>query len=99
MSIWDNVTEHDLQLAMDECDHYGLDLFRTRYGDFYQADSLHMYYPEQGTEKGPYEARPLVAAAYAYHCHHQRYLEPIDFQDNDAQKFLVSHYHFRHQFS
>jgi hypothetical protein len=58
---WNAVQMPNLLAAMNECDGTTLVAFRTKYGAFCQATDLHMYYGE----RGPYEARPLLAAAYA----------------------------------
>lgn len=69
------ITEQDLLLAMHECDHYGVEAFRTLYGErFQQARNLHMYSKHNThDQRGPYEARPLVAAAWAHHVRDRNY--------------------------
>ncbi len=57
---WENVQEAEILSAMTLCDHIGLSLFRERFGTFQEAKDAHMYL----NGRGPYEARPLVAAAY-----------------------------------
>lgn len=59
----------------------GLEKFREFYG-FQSARSLNMYL----NGRGPFEARPLIAAAYA----HMHRLTPADFMNNDAHDFLKS---------
>ena len=88
---WHHVTMQDLLNAMKECDHYGKERFRTRYGPFQRADNRLMSI----NGRGEYEARPLLAAAYAYNVHHAgRMLVPTDFMNNDAIDFLEATHGF-----
>ncbi len=86
---WRVITMRDLEHAMAECDHYGLEPFRNRHcNDFIAAHNIHMiHHSKPGRE---YEARPLIAAAYAYHTRHNgRSIGPTDFEGNDAHNFLI----------
>ena len=65
----------------------GMDAFRHHYNSgFREANNLHFYY--QG--RGPFEARPLIAAAYAIRYPNARRLQPTDFEGNDAHEYLLS---------
>ena len=47
---------------MSMCDALGRDVFRRHWGGtFTRADGQHVYHGN----RGPYEARPLIAAAYS----------------------------------
>lgn len=86
---WKNIEGNDLDLAMSECESLGLERFRNCYG-FHAAQKVYMYSPD---ERGPFEARPLIAAAYAKKNPDQR-LKPTAFFNNDAHSFLTSKFSF-----
>ncbi len=82
---WHAVTLPNLVAAMAQCDHVGVDEFRTMYGPFHPARNLRMSYPGR---RGNYEARPLLAAAYAHLAPRAGSLTPRNFRNNDAHEFL-----------
>lgn len=81
---WRNVQMLDLEAAMNECDQTTLDQFRARYGGFRPARNLYMYLGG----RGPYEARPLLAAAYFFR--HGNRIGPEAFTNNDGHDFLIN---------
>jgi hypothetical protein len=80
---WMDITLKDLMSAMDECDNLGLYAFREKYG-FRIAKNVHMY--RDG--RGPYEARPLIAAAHSNRFPLNEKVISQDFTGNDAHEFL-----------
>ena len=85
--LWENITMAEIFSAMTLCDHLGMVKFRSRYGNFHEASDLHMYYPG----RGPYEARPLIAAAYIHLYSAGAATKPLvspDFNSTDAHDFL-----------
>lgn len=80
---WRNLSLADIQAAMNECDQLGIVAFRTQYGNFQEASNIHIY----SGNRGPYEARPLIAGAYA-HANNGASLAPTDFLNDDAHVFL-----------
>ena len=87
---WNTVTMPGIQSAMTLCDHMGLDLFRNLYGTFQAAHDVHMYW----YGRGPYEARPLLAAAYSHLFPSSPHIQPNNFANNDAHNFLVNNFGF-----
>lgn len=86
---WKAVQMSNLAASMTECDQSTLPVFRRRYG-FYEAKNLHMFYGN----RGPYEARPLIAAAYANLFPLAAPIKSTDFMNNDAHEFLVQSFNF-----
>ncbi len=80
---WRNLSQADIQAAMNECDQLGIVTFRTKHGKFQEARNTHMY----SGNRGPYEARPLIAGAYA-HANNGASLAPKNFLNDDAHVFL-----------
>ena len=87
---WKAVKIPNLLAAMNECDLIGAVTFRKKYGNFHPAKNRNMYY----LGRGPYEARPLLAGAYANLFPHMPHLNPSDFINNDAHDFLVKKFEF-----
>jgi hypothetical protein len=87
---WKAVQLPNLLAAMDECQSKGVSVFRTTYGRFHEAKDRDMYY----CGRGPYEARPLLAAAYANLVPHGPHIGPKAFTNNDAHDFLVQRFGF-----
>ena len=83
---WNAVLMPNLQAAMNESDSFGLVSFRTCYGPFHPATDLHMYFGE----RGPYEARPLLAGAHADLFPHGPHIGPTAFTNNNGHDFLIS---------
>lgn len=74
-----------LEAAMCVCDAVGLENFRSHWGGtFTSAGNVHVYHDN----RGPYEARPLIAAAYSLRYPKANPLQPSDFQSTQAQKYL-----------
>jgi hypothetical protein len=88
---WRKVTIVEIQRAMTLCDGLGIDKFRTHIGSFHAARNLHMYW----NGRGPYEARPLLAAAFDYLIPSSPAMQPGNFIDNDAHEFLEQHFGFQ----
>lgn len=86
---WKKVTVAGIQSAMTLNDHLGLDKFRELYG-FHKAKDIHMYWHG----RGPYEARPLLAAAFAHLNPAVPAIKSTDFKDNDAHVFLAEKFGF-----
>ena len=87
---WKTIEFVDIEFAMKESDGLGLQQFREKYG-FHPAHSRHMYF----NGKGPYEARPLIAAAYSKKYPLQRELIPSDFVSSNAHIFLEEQFYFK----
>lgn len=81
---WQDLDMKALKLAMRECSRAGLENTREKYG-FRKARGAHMFHGETG----PFEARVLIAVAYAKQHPEARPLVPKDFKDGDAQQFLA----------
>ncbi|MDR5900475.1 hypothetical protein QC823_16040 [Halomonas vilamensis] len=80
------ITLHHLQLAMSHCDRTGLDAFREAcHPNFKAAKGKRVMY--QG--RGPYEPRPLTAAAHAVAYPDAPVLVPKDFKGDTARQFLL----------
>lgn len=87
---WTDVTLQSLQHAMQAC--LGIDAPNTaerlrqfrqqQHPRFRVANNVHMWFEDLG----PFEARPLIAAAYAYQFGAP--LAPGDFNGTDAHRFL-----------
>lgn len=85
------ITRHHLEQAMECCDRLGLDAFRRScHPGFKAAKGRRVTY--QG--RGPYEPRPLMAAAYSL-CHPQApALGPKAFSGDAARQALLRDYGF-----
>ncbi len=85
------ITRHHLEQAMAHCDRLGLDAFRRScHPGFKAAKGRRVTY--QG--RGPYEPRPLMAAAYSL-CHPQApALGPKAFSGDAARQVLLRDYGF-----
>ena len=109
---WRQITLQALDHAMGECEYYcsklgqakGLELFRNRYGNTFQTTEVKMFYPAGNPkQRGPFEARPLIAAAWAYHTQNWNWETnynggPLDgntYRNNDSINFLVSQRNFQ----
>ena len=88
---WNDVQMINLVAAMNQCDLIGVGPFRSIHGAFREAKDLHMYL---GT-RGPFEARPLLAAAYANLVPDGVHIGPSAFKDDDAHEFLIQRFGFR----
>ena len=86
---WKQIDLEHLELAMNECMRLGLVGFRKLH-KFRQAKNIHMYL----NERGPFEARPLIAAAYELMYPERRKLIPEDFESTNAHDFLVAQFSF-----
>ncbi|HUN00652.1 MAG TPA: hypothetical protein PLI96_09255 [Halothiobacillus sp.] len=86
---WKTVTMAGIQSAMTLSDHLGLEKFRKLHG-FYEAKDIHMYWHG----RGPYEARPILAAAFAHLNPSAQAIQSTDFMNNDAHDFLEQHFGF-----
>jgi hypothetical protein len=91
---WRNVTETNIINAMNSCDRLGLDAFRDQFPGFQPAENLYMYYPGRAQ---PYEARPLIAAAYADQNPGAPGLVPSSFDGINGHDFLIERFHFNAQ--
>jgi hypothetical protein len=85
---WTDVTLQSLEHAMATCEalaaHERLSQFREQQSPrFRPASNVHAWYGE----RGPFEARPLIAAAYAYQFNVTP-LGPGDFEGVNAHRFL-----------
>lgn len=88
---WTNVTLEGLEHAMTACEAIAahdtperLKQFREQQSPrFRPAQNVHAWYGE----RGPFEARPLIAAAYA-HQFNVAPLTPADFNSVDGHLFL-----------
>ncbi len=91
---WHAVTWGDIGAAIDEADGTTREHFRVLHGDFYEAHGVLMQRPGM-PPGGPkqYEARPLLAAAYA-HLHPGARLNPNDFHGMNGHEFLEQHFGF-----
>jgi len=87
---WTEVTLRDLEVAMRESKRLGLDAMRTKYG-FSPANNVHMYLDSSG----PFEARVLLAAAYAHKFNHR--IGPKAFESTNAHVFLEKCFRFRQE--
>lgn len=87
---WNNITMAGIQSAMTLCDHIGIDEFRKLYAQFQPARDLHMYW----NGRGPYEARPLLAAAFSHLNPHAQIMQPSNFENNNAHDFLRQNFGF-----
>lgn len=86
-----SITLDHLQDAMARCDRLGLAAFRSAtHPGFKAAKGKRVTY--QG--RGPYEPRPLLAAAYALACPDQPALGPKAFSGDSARQTLIRHYGF-----
>lgn len=65
--------------------------FRSLHGNFRAANNLYMYLGA----RGPYEARPLLAAAHANLVPDGMHIGPLAFKNDDAHNFLREHFGFR----
>lgn len=89
-SMFPTWQEADLPLpifeaAMSMCDALGRDVFRRHWGGtFTRADGQHVYHGN----RGPYEARPLIAAAYSLRYPQATPLQPQNFTGTDAHQYL-----------
>ena len=88
---WNSIQLPNLLVAMNACDALGLARFRALNGAFQPAKDRHVYY----ADRGPYEIRPLVAAAYANLVPHAPHLNPSSFTTNDAHDLLVQRFGFQ----
>ena len=88
---WNAVQLPNLIAAMNECDLIGMVAFRNLYGAYREARDLHMYLGE----RGPYEARPLLAAAHANLDPEGVHIGPSAFKDGDAHEFLRQRFGYR----
>lgn len=71
--------------AMSVCDALGREAFRRHWGGtFTNADHLHVYFGD----RGPYEARPLIAAAYSLRYPTAIPLQPQNFTGKDSHDYL-----------
>ena len=80
-----------VEKAMDRCDHMGLDAFRKATHKGFKASKGKRVVHEG---RGPYEPRPLVAAAYAISYPDHPYLEPKDFVGDNARQYLLRYHRF-----
>lgn len=87
---WNAVQMPNLVASMNESDLLTHPVFRTRYGAFHPAKDLYMFHHG----RGPYEARPLLAGAYANLFPQAAPIQPSDFRNNDAHEFLVQRFGF-----
>ena len=95
MPIWNGVTRNNIFNAMNRIDFITLrntHLENARGNHFFPAANLNMYFDfGLPTQRGPYEARPLVAWAYNDQNPAAPFLTPADFLDDDAHIFLQLH--------
>jgi hypothetical protein len=87
---WNAIQMPDLLAAMALCDQIGPTAFRTAHSPFHPAKDLHMYYGA----RGPYEARPLIAGAYANTHPNGPHIGPTAFEGKDAHTFLIQRFGF-----
>jgi hypothetical protein len=80
---WKDVEALHLKVAMFECEKLGLAAFREKYG-FGRSNAVAMW--KDG--RGPFEARCLIAAAFADQFHGYR-VTPKAFTSTSAQDYLV----------
>jgi len=89
--IWEEVELWDLERAMILCDHFSIKLARRFLGGtFKEAVSSWLYLDD----RGPYEARPLIALAYASRYPTKKLLTPKNFTGLDAHSFLIDNFKF-----
>lgn len=90
MPIWNGVVLANILNAMNRIDFVTMN--NARGNNFRRANDLHMYFDcGKSTQRGPYEARPLVAWAYNDQNPAAPFLTPADFLDDDAHNFLQLH--------
>ena len=87
---WRDVDLEHLILAMDLCNEQGPAEMRELLG-FSPAAKRHMYYPATAPNRGPYEARVLIAVAHSLMFPDEPRLKPKSFtgDSNRPQAFLV----------
>ena len=83
---WDAIVQ-----AMTRCDQTGRDAFRQEVNEGFKAAKSGGVMHGQ---RGPYEPRPLVAAAYAISYPGQPRLGPKDFNGDTARQYLLRHHGF-----
>ena len=80
-----------IEQAMDRCDRMGRDAFRQDAHKGFKAAKGKRVMHEG---RGPFEPRPLVAAAYAIGYPDRPRLEPKAFVGNPARQYLLRHHGF-----
>lgn len=89
MADFHQIESRHIELAMDEYERVGRESFLKTYG-FQKAKGFRVCL----RERGPFEARPLLAAAYANRHPKQLRIQPSDLPNNTAQDVLTKRFSF-----
>lgn len=89
------IPQDAVEQAMDRCERMGRDAFRKdTHAGFKAAKGKRVMYKKRHKERGPFEPRPLVAAAYAFSYPEQPPLGPKDFVGDTARQYLLRYHGF-----
>ena len=91
---WQTIDEHHLELAMQSYLNLGMDAARTEFKGFRPARNVNLY---SGDDRGPFEARVLIAFAYRAQYPDRPVLEPRNFTGTNGQQLLISKFKFREE--